>query len=58
MSRKITIDIEILSNDEDENEHDESKLQSINKSSDKQLRNICIIDDLSQWLKPTFEEIK
>ncbi|CAF2752161.1 unnamed protein product [Rotaria sp. Silwood2] len=53
---KITIiDTEISSSDE--NEHHEPTLQSINKSADDQLKNIYIIHDLAEWLKPTFEEI-
>ncbi len=39
------------------NEDDEPELQPINKSADVELKDICIIHDLAQWLKPTFEEI-
>ena len=56
-SKKIIIDTETSSSNEDENGHDKPQLQSVNKSPDKQLKNIFIIDDLSRWLKPTFEEI-
>ncbi len=56
-SKKVIIHTEISSSDEDENEHDEPKLQSINKSANNQIKDIYIIHDLAQWLKPTFEEI-
>ncbi len=49
---------ETLSSDEDENEHDEPKSQSVKKSSNDQIQDIYIIHDLAQWLKPTFQENK
>ncbi|CAF3863317.1 unnamed protein product [Rotaria sordida] len=54
-SKVTIIDTEISSSDE--NEHHEPALQSINKSADDRLKNIYIIHDLAEWLKPTFEEI-
>ncbi|CAM4751116.1 unnamed protein product [Rotaria magnacalcarata] len=53
-SKKVIIHTEILSSDKDENEHDEPKLQSVNKSANDQTQDIYIIHDLAQWLKPTF----
>ncbi|CAF2018514.1 unnamed protein product [Rotaria magnacalcarata] len=58
VSKKVIIHTEILSSDKDENEHDEPKLQSVNKSANDQIQDIYIIHDLAQWLKPTFEEIE
>ncbi|CAF2767137.1 unnamed protein product [Rotaria sp. Silwood2] len=54
---KVVIDTQTLSNDEDDNEQNEPTPQSTNISSETNMTNICIIHDLAQWLKPTFEEI-
>ncbi len=39
-SKKVIIHTKISSSDEDENEHDEPKLQSINKSVNDQIKDI------------------
>ncbi|CAF1271257.1 unnamed protein product, partial [Rotaria sp. Silwood1] len=54
---QVLIDTENLPDDEDQDEHHQQKSQSTNKSPDEKLRNIHIIYDLAQWLKPTFEEL-
>ncbi len=50
----MVVETQISFSDEDENE---PKPQSTDKSPDKQMINISIIHNLNEWLKPVFEEI-
>ncbi len=51
------VSVQISCSDEDEDERNELKSQSTNESSKDKMADVCIIHDLAQWLKPTFEEI-